>query len=407
MSYRSDYLELKSVLGTETEEKISLSDTDVRFFSFSSPFAGMLPGESAYRCNQHGFQTEQVSSFSNSPGVISEVLDVHDSQVQENISFTCPVFLPKGCIKADKFVLLLHGFNEKTWFKYYPWARRIARDTGKAVLLFPLAFHMNRAPHTWSEARDMFAASRQRKEEFPDMLHSSLSNVAISTRLHAKPQRFVWSGLQAYNDIIFLMEEIRGGRHPVISKDASADIFAYSIGAFLAEILMMADHKGFFSRSRLLMFCGGPVFNRISPVSKFILDSEANVHLYSFLVEHLESHLAGDERLRHYLGPDHPEGMYFRSMLSYSGLSAFRETRLRAMADRLYAIALEGDTVIYPYEVLNTLRGRYHDIPVRADILQLPYPFRHEMPFPWEKAPEERVTASFDRVFGLVTEWFA
>lgn len=406
MSYRSDYLELKSVLGKETGEQVSLSDTDVHFFSFTSPFAGMLPGESSYRCNQHDFYSEQFSTFSNSPGVISEVLDIHDSQVRENISFSYPLFLPKGSVKADKFVLLLHGFNEKTWFKYYPWARRIVRDTGKAVLLFPLAFHMNRAPHAWSEARDMFAASRQRKEEFPEMLHSSLSNVAISTRLHAKPQRFVWSGLQAYNDIIHLLDEIKRGGHPVISKTASADIFAYSIGAFLAEILMMADHKGFFSQSRLLMFCGGPVFNRISPVSKFILDSEANVQLYSFLVEHLESQLAGDERLRHYLGPDHPEGMYFRSMLSYSGLSTFRETRLRAIADRLYAIALEGDTVIYPYEVLNTLRGRYHDIPIRTDILQLPYPFRHEMPFPEDKTIEQTVTDGFDRVFGLVTEWF-
>ena len=75
------------------------------------------------------------------------------------------------------------------------------------------------------------------------------------------------------------------------------------------------------------------------------------------------------------------------------------------MADRLYAIALEGDNVIYPYEVINTLRGKYHDIPVKVDTLSLPYAFRHESPFPETPAIEMEVSGAFDLIFKRVTDW--
>ena len=115
-----------------------------------------------------------------------------------------------------------------------------------------------------------------------------MSNVAISMRLHSMPQRFVWSGLQTYYDVIQLITECREGRHPYIEKDFEFDIFAYSIGGFLSMILKLTDHRNYFSDSKVCMFCGGATFNRFSPVSKFILDSEANVALYSFLVEHVD-----------------------------------------------------------------------------------------------------------------------
>lgn len=70
-----------------------------------------------------------------------------------------------------------------------------------------------------------------------------------------------------------------------------------------------------------MLFCGGAVFNRLSPVSKFILDSEANVALYSFVIEHLESHLKKDHRLHHYLRENHPEGQ-FASMINYKLIRA-------------------------------------------------------------------------------------
>ena len=104
---------------------------------------------------------------------------------------------------------MLHGFNEKYWDKYLPWAKRLMEQTGKAVVLFPIAFHMNRAPHEWCERRLMHEVSDLRKKTFPDVICSSLVNVAISTRLQAKPQRFVWSGLQTYYDVIRLIRHSR------------------------------------------------------------------------------------------------------------------------------------------------------------------------------------------------------
>lgn len=373
----------------------------VHNFSFTSASSNILPGESSYQCSHHAFLSRQKKEdhCNHNPG---EVLDVQDSHVTENNHFRYHLFMPGNSSKANNVVLMLHGFNEKSWIKYYAWAYRIARSTSKAVLLFPIAFHMNRAPMAWSSTRGMFTASEQRKQQYPLLLHSSLSNVAISTRLQANPQRFVWSGLQTYYDVIQLLQQIKSGNHPAIEPGAGIDLFAYSIGAFLSEILMMANHENYFSRSKLVMFCGGPVFNRISPVSKFILDSEANVNLYSFLVEHLDSHLQKDERLRHYLSNQHPEGLYFRSILNYSSMADIREERLKSIAKQLYAVALNGDTVIYPYEVMNTLQGKYRNIPVTVDIVDLPYEFIHETPFPVTTKNTAVVNEAFDNVFGII-----
>lgn len=399
MSYATDHKRLITTINF-TGDLIPADDSiDVLNFYFSSASYSILPGEDHYPCAEHQFNSDYRYPFNDREDLANEVLDVQDSHIPENIGFRYHIFMPKAQQRSNKVVLMLHGFNEKSWSKYYTWAKRIVEETGKAVILFPIALHMNRAPMAWSETRGMFTASEQRKKQYPFVLHSSLSNVAISTRLNEKPQRFVWSGLQTYYDIIQLVEQIKSGKHTAIEPTASIDIFAYSIGAFLAEILVMTDHKQFFSESKLVMFCGGPVFNRISPVSKFILDSEADVRLYSFLVEHLDSHIEKDERLKHYLSEQHLEGLYFRSMLNYSAFSELRENRFREIAGRMYALALEGDTVIYPYEVLNTLQGKYRNIPVQVDILDLPYSFIHELPFPSSAKTDSMVSEQFDRVF--------
>lgn len=402
MTYTESSSRLKNLLNF-SDDLIQVSDRlIVRNFNFTSTHFNILPGDESYDCAAHHFHSNQHYSFGTSPGIINDVLDVHDSQIKENTHFRYHLFIPGRQQKASELVVMLHGFNEKSWIKYYPWAERIAAQTGKAVLLFPIAFHMNRAPCAWSDTRGMFNASEQRKKMFPLILHSSLTNVAISTRLQAKPQRFVWSGLQTYYDVIQLVEQIRLGNHPAIEATAGIDLFGYSIGAFLSEIMMMTNPKNYFSNSKLVLFCGGPVFNRISPVSKFILDSEANLNLYSFLVEHLESYLNKDERLKHYLSDMHEEGRYFRAMLNYSAHAGFREERLKKIADRMYALALNGDTVMYPHEVMNTLQGKNRNIPVPVDIFDLPYHFIHEAPFPAAIKNAALVDEAFDNVFNII-----
>ena len=372
---------------------------EIRNFTFMSGSGCILPADSAD-------DTYLGYDLKSETGIMHEMLNIHDVDVKENLSFRYHVFSPAGTKKAEKIIFMFHGFNEKYWHKYLPWVKHIVDTTGKTVVLFPIAFHMNRAPQEWSDTRLMYEVSNRRKELFPDIIHSTLSNTAISTRLHTNPQRFIWSGLQTYYDVIQFMDAYKAGLHPFITPDAEADVFAYSIGAFLAEILMMTNHKQYFDKSKLAMFCGGSVFNRLSPVSKFIIDSQANVALYSYIIEHIDSHIKKDEKLRRYLC-DSPEGVSFRSMLNYSVMSDLREERLRTIGRRLLAVALKQDVVAPPYEVVNTLQGKYRDIPVRVDILDLPYPYKHEDPFPALEKISDEVDAGFKRVFDPIVQFLS
>ena len=390
MKYIDVHKTLKSSINYTDNLKTIQEFIEVRNFTFTSNNGYILPNGSDDTLIGYDLKCET--------GIMHEMLGIHDSDVKDNISFRYHVFSPVGTKKAKKIMLMFHGFNEKHWHKYLPWAKYIVDTTGKTVILFPIAFHMNRAPQEWSDLRLMYEVSNRRNKLFPDIIHSTMANTAISTRMHTKPQRFLWSGFQTYLDVIQLMDEYKSGQHPFIAPDAEIDMFAYSIGAFLAEILMMTNHENYFDKSKLVMFCGGPVFNRLSPVSKLILDSQANVALYSYLVEHLDSHLKKDEKLRHYLC-ECPEGISFRSMLSYSAMSDLREERFRAIANRLLAITLKQDTVMPPYEVANTLQGKYRDVPVKVDIMDLPYPYKHEDPFPVLEKISDEVDAGFKRVF--------
>ena len=75
-----------------------------------------------------------------------------DNNIIENFSFEYPVFTPSGKFRQDKAILLLHGLNERNWDKYLPWAEFLCLHTGKPVILFPIAFHINRALVTWSKS---------------------------------------------------------------------------------------------------------------------------------------------------------------------------------------------------------------------------------------------------------------
>lgn len=400
--YIDDHHLLKATLNFD-DDYIPVGTIAVRNYTYTSKNAYILPGADTYLCAEHGFSVEEPYQSSGQVDMVNGILDVPDSQIKENISFRYHIFSPiEQTEKTKEVVFLLHGLNEKDWDKYYTWAKAIVDRTGKSVVLFPLGFHMNRTPKGWSNSRLMYKASSQRKAALPNIIASSLSNVAISKRLHEKPQRFVWSGLQTYYDIIDFIGDIKAGRHPIIAPDARYDFFAYSIGAFLSQILIISNYNGYFDHSKLCMFCGGPVFNRFSPVTKFILDSEANVILYSFLVEHLESHLKKDARLNHYLNGNHTEGIVFRSMLDYKVNSEMRENAFHKLSSQIMAIGLKQDTVIPPYEIINTLQGKYREIPIRVDILDFPYKYKHEDPFPTVEKLRNETDEAFNSVFDSI-----
>jgi hypothetical protein len=365
----------------------------------------VLSGNETYFCRYHN------SSFkcSDTPYATIEGIDNHvdisDIDIMENRNFRYHVIKPSGKEKFRDVVLFFHGFNEKYWDKYLPWAKKIADNTGKLVVLFPIAFHMNRAPQLWSDPRKMFGLSMHRKKSFPDIIDSSLSNVAISTRLHSCPQRFLWSGLQTYYDVIQFVEDCKAGNHPLIEKDFILDFFSYSVGSLLAEILKLTNHNNYFDNSKLVMFCGGAVFNRLSPVSKFIIDSEANAAMYNFLVEHLSTHMQKNPRMQHLLSELHPEGLVFRSMLNYSVLLRHREDLFRKISHQVLSITLEKDSVIPSYEIINTLKGSKRDIPIDVQVLDFPYEYRHEDPFPVAESISNLVDNSFNLVFDKVGDF--
>lgn len=401
MKYIELYNHLKKIVNY-TDNLIEIDeDTVMRNFTFESNYRFILPGGLG---NNDDYEYIPSTPEDYEPDTIQQMLNKKDAEIPENIKFRYHMMMPKDVEKSKGIIFMFHGFNEKNWYKYLPWAKYIIEKTGKSIVMFPIAFHMNRAPAVWSNTREMYKVSEQRKERHPDILCSSLSNVAISTRLHNKPQRFIWSGLQTYYDVIDFVEHFKADLHPAIDKDASIDFFSYSIGTFLGEILMMSNKNNYFSESKYATFCGGAIFNRLSPVSKFILDSEANVSLYSFVVEHLESHMKRDEVLRHYMHTD-PEGNNFRSMLNYRTLTLEREQRFREMSNQFYAVTLAQDEVIPPYEVMNALQGSRRDIPINIEILDYPYKYIHEDPFPALSKIEDEVDKQFRYTFDKISNF--
>jgi hypothetical protein len=404
MNYSERLEKLKEAFVSE-ELRTDLGDMEVYRFPFHSEAHNILPGNSEYHCSQHqqSFQGQEDPFYN--IGSIQDDVYIKDALVEENQNFCYHILKSKGEAKIKKLIFIFHGFNEKTWDKYLPWGQSICEKTGSAVLFFPIAFHMQRAPKHWSDKRAMFELSKKRKAQFPNVIASSLSNVAISMRLHSMPQRFIWSGLQTYYDIIQFIEDCKSGQHELIDPDFSFDIFAYSIGGFLAEILKLTNHKNYFSDAKLCLFCSGAVFNRLSPVSKFILDSEVNVTLYSYLVEHLASFLKKGNHLHHYM-VDHLEGKVFHTMLDYRMMREFRESLFKKVENQIYAIALKRDPVFPTYEVENTLKGASRENKIVVEEIDFNYDYTHENPFPTAKVDPIEVRNSLNFVFDKVCDFF-
>lgn len=401
MDYSENYKALKKLFKS-SETKKDYDTIEMHDLNFESASCDILPGIEEYKCKTHNIALSEQFSFYTEIGSIDKNIHVKDISVEENKKFKYQIIKPKGVDKVKKVVFMFHGFNEKDWSKYLPWAKAICDGTGSAVILFPIAFHMQRAPKNWSNKREMYRLSEQRKEKFPNIVNSTLSNVAISMRLHAMPQRFIWSGLQTYYDVIQLIDDIKEDNNKHIHKDFNFDVFAYSIGGFLAQILKLTNYKNYFENSKVCLFCSGATFNRLSPVSKFILDSEANVALYSYLVEHFDKMLERDNVLHHYIKEDHLEGKIFSAMLDYQKMRPFREKLLKKYEHQMYAITLTKDEVIPSFEVMNTLKGAYRNIDIRMDEMDFEYDYIHENPFPTKIANSLQVDECFEKVFKKV-----
>lgn len=408
MSYMKEFEILKKRFSPK-EKKIDLPEFDMEILNvpFESENYMILPGESSYNCKLHNtkFINGHKIDMKDVSKEVANVLKVDDSKIKENRYFNFPLFRKTGETGSDDIIILFHGLNEKSWDKYLPWAKKLVESTGKTVLMFPLAFHMNRTPSEWIDPRLMRKVSEEKKRLFPRTKYSSIANAALNMRLQFMPLRFLWSGLQSLYDVIQLVRSVKNGEIPFVSSSAGIEFFAYSIGSFLAEILLMLDPEKMFSDSKLFNFCGGPVLTRTSPVSKYILDSETNISVYTFFIEYLDLEIEKNERLSHYFGPEHPEGEIFRSMIDYQKMKGKREKRFRELSGRIMALGLKNDEVIPPFEIINTLKGEQRKIPIKVKILDFNYKYDHVIPFPANWNLEKEVDAAFNKTFRIASKF--
>lgn len=299
---------------------------------------------------------------------------VTDDHIEENKTFSYAVFTPDGKEKRDKAILLLHGLNERTWEKYLTWAEYLVRTTGKPVILFPIAFHMNRTPGLWCNPRAILPWVNRRKEEVKDLTNSTFVNVALSSRLSKNPLRFYASGRESIYNVWQLVQEIKSGRHPLFREDTSVNIFAYSIGALLAQVILLADPGRLFGSTRLFMFCGGSIFSEMNGNARDILDKEAfeRLHHY-FRNDFLRTHT-----LPHACRHDFLERA-FKAMIRPDVLTDYRESFFHKACHRIKAVSLKKDIVMPTGGIIKALGKTSERI---LEEMDFPFPYSHQVPFP-------------------------
>jgi hypothetical protein len=406
MSYTSLYSHMKDAHGRVKDGPVACGLSIImEKKDFVSAHAGLLPGAPSYSCEIHG---EEFSEGQHDPGIHCNhpAIAINDYNISSNITFPYYIIRDTGSGELNGVVFLFHGLNEKNWEKYLPWAYELAEKTGKAVIMFPIAFHMERAQNVWSDFRLMNKVAKERATRINNA-QSSFVNAAISERLEADPQRIFWSGFQTYMDFTSLLRSIRKGLIDGIAKDARIDFFSYSIGSIFSLILAMANPRGELLDSRLFIFCGGATLDRMCPISKYIMDVKACIAIQNYYEEQLDNNFENEKRLGHYLSDLHVEPSYFKAMLTYRHFRELREKRLAEIYNRINAIALEKDEVVPPHEVLNTLRGGFRDIDTKVDVLDFEFPYSHAMPFPISDKYRNRVDEAFSLVLGRACDFLA
>jgi len=350
---------------------IQESALEIRFFHFDSEYHYMKEPEGSNRMDD-------------------------DSSIVENRSFSYPVFVDKRYKKATDVIILLHGLNERSWDKYLCWAEYLATQTRKPVILFPIAYHINRSPFQWSDPRSMSLLVKKRQQRVGVNHSLCFANVALSERLSEDPTRFYNSGCQTVEDLTTLVRQIKQGEHPLFASDASVDFFAYSIGAFLSEITLMSNPEGLFDQSKLFVFCGGSIFREMFGESRCIMDKPAYERLLQYYckewfskepIDHGDELEKTDRTLK-----------AFNAMIVPDIDREKREGFFSNLGCRLSGILLKKD-IVMPYEGVEACMG--HDMTARHfTLMDFPYEYTHEAPFPTNgRVDSALLNASFNAIF--------
>jgi len=361
MNYTERYQELVREFRLGSDLRLSSSGIDIQFFDFKSNYISQKQG------------------------------GVNVDTDTENFQFVYPVFVPAKTRKFDKAILLLHGLNERSWNKYLTWAEYIASQLKRPVILFPIAYHINRSPLGWFNLRGLRQMTEDRKTSNGNDKTTTVANVILSQRISDRPYRFYSSGRQSYADVTDLVRNIKQGHHPLFTENAHIDIFAYSIGAFLSQVILLTNPDNIFSDSKLFMFCGGSIFSSMFGESRSIMDGPAFQKLVKYYVDDFISDTSVDVADDNALNA-------FNSMISPERDQTERLSCFMKMKNRISGISLVRDRVI-PYKGVKEALGDK----CASDIIKLldfKHDYCHENPFPvGGKIDSNEVNHSFNTVF--------
>lgn len=322
----------------------------------------------------------------------TEFCPVTDDHIEENKIFNYTIFTPSGKEKRDKAIILLHGLNERTWEKYLTWAEYLAASTGKPVILFPIAFHMNRTPGSWCNPRTVLPWVGRRKQKINDLANSTFANVTLSSRLSINPLRFYASGRESVYNLWQLVREIKSGRHPLFKEDTSVNLFAYSIGALLSQVLLLSNPEKMFSDTRLFMFCGGSIFCQMNGNARDILDQEASERLQRYYRhDFLESRPLPTSFKNDFLE------QAFKAMIRPDAFREYRECFFQKACTRIKAISLKKDIVMPTSGIIKAL-GKASDKILEE--MDFPFPYSHQLPFPFRSRTDRTLlNQAFNSIF--------
>lgn len=340
-----------------------------------------------------------------SQSVWPEIRNEQDTLYPENNHFVYSIFLPRKLKNYDRVIILLHGLNERYWDKYLPWAYYLAHETHVPVILFPIAFHMNRGPIKWTNAKELEPLLTNRKKQF-DTQALTFANVALSMRLTDDPLRFLKSGHQTAEDLLMLIKQLEQGILPFFKKGTKCNVFAYSIGAFVSQILFLAHSNDLLRNSKLFLFCGGAFFNEMNGVSRLIMDQVAFDSIKTYYTSDINKALNENKPLNSLI-TEFPLGKAFYAMLKKDNNKMWRENTLNSFLKQVRAVTLENDAVIPALGTNKVLK--FDNSPWNNnEIMDFPFEYSHEVPFPVSgKADHLLVDKSFDEVFSKASEFLA
>jgi hypothetical protein len=304
----------------------------------------------------------------------------NETKIAENREFDYVIFKPQTSgEEADintggskECIILLHGLNERSWEKYLTWAEDLAINCNRPVILFPMAFHMNRTPTSWCAPRIMMPWSAKRRVLFAGVNNSTFCNVALSSRLSICPQRFYVSGRESVYNIAQLARDIRDGKilydgKKIFSQDCRIDFFAYSVGALLSQIVLISNPDDNFSNSKLCTFCGGSIFNDMDGNSKDIVDSEAFEKIKNYYcTEFIKT--CGDFIHDAY-----------KSLITPECLKQERESFFTKAHSRIKMLTLKKDKVIPTFGALHAVGINNTGL---VEEMDFPFEYSHQIPFP-------------------------